>query len=80
VLVDEASLGLAPLVVDSIFEFLQQLSREGISLLIVEQYVGRVLALASRAYVMHQGEVVFSGPSAELSDERLFALYSGEAA
>lgn len=80
VLVDEASLGLAPLVVDTIFGFLQQLSREGISLLVVEQYVSRALALANSVYVMHKGEVVFSGATTELSEERLFALYSGEAA
>jgi branched-chain amino acid transport system ATP-binding protein len=79
VLVDEASLGLAPLVVDAIFEFLERLTREGIALLLVEQYVSRALALASTVYVLHKGEVVFSGPSSELDDERLFALYAGEA-
>jgi len=80
VLVDEASLGLAPLVVDTIFEFLDQLRKEGISLLIVEQYVSRVLAVANSVYVLHKGEVVFSGAPSELNEKRLFALYAGEAA
>jgi branched-chain amino acid transport system ATP-binding protein len=80
VLVDEASLGLAPLIVDSIFEFLERLARDGIALLLVEQYVTRALALASSVYVLHKGEVAYHGPSAELDEERLFALYAGEAA
>jgi branched-chain amino acid transport system ATP-binding protein len=80
VLVDEASLGLAPLVVDAIFEFLDRLTKEGIALLLVEQYVTRALALASSVYVLHKGEVVFSGASGDLDEERLFALYAGEAA
>jgi branched-chain amino acid transport system ATP-binding protein len=77
-LVDEASLGLAPLVVDHIFEFLEVIAREGTSLLLVEQYVARALALASTVYVLHKGEIVFSGPSDGLEEETLFALYSGE--
>jgi branched-chain amino acid transport system ATP-binding protein len=78
VLVDEASLGLAPLVVDSIFEFLERMVNEGMALLLVEQYVARALALASVVNVLHKGEVVFSGPSADLDEDRLFALYAGE--
>ena len=75
VLVDEASLGLAPLIVDGIFAFLEQLGEEGISLLLVEQYVQRALALAEKVYVLHKGEVVYAGPSAGLDEERLFSLY-----
>jgi branched-chain amino acid transport system ATP-binding protein len=80
VLVDEASLGLAPLLVDAIFEFLQTLASEGISLLVVEQYVNRVLALADNVYVLHKGEVAFKGPSSEVNEDMLFSLYAGEAA
>jgi branched-chain amino acid transport system ATP-binding protein len=80
VLVDEASLGLAPLVVDAIFEFLERLSNDGVSLLIVEQYVSRVLPIADSVYILHKGEVVYNGPSSDLDEERLFALYAGEAA
>ncbi len=80
VLVDEASLGLAPLVVDSIFEFLERLAADGVSLLIVEQYVSRALALASTVYLLYQGEIVYSGPAADLDEESIFDLYSGSAA
>jgi branched-chain amino acid transport system ATP-binding protein len=80
VLVDEASLGLAPLVVETIFAFLDRLTKQGISLLLVEQYVSRALALADSVYVLHKGEVVYQGSSADLNEERLFALYAGEAA
>ena len=58
VLVDEASLGLAPMIVDVIFAFLERLARGGMSLLLVEQYVARALALADSVYVMQQGEVL----------------------
>ena len=77
VLVDEASLGLAPLVVDEIFEFLERIAREGASLLLVEQYVSRALALAQTVYLLHQGEIVYAGPAADLDEERIFALYTG---
>jgi branched-chain amino acid transport system ATP-binding protein len=77
VLVDEASLGLAPLVVDDIFEFLEKLTREGASLLLVEQYVSRALALAETVYLLNQGEIVYAGPAADLDEERIFDLYTG---
>jgi branched-chain amino acid transport system ATP-binding protein len=77
VLVDEASLGLAPLVVNAIFEFIEQIAAEGVSLLIVEQYINRALELASDVYLLHQGQIVYSGPSAGLDEERVFALYTG---
>jgi branched-chain amino acid transport system ATP-binding protein len=79
VLVDEPSLGLAPLVVDAIFAFLERLTSEGMALLLVEQYVNRALELADLVYVMHQGEIVDHGPASDFNEERLFALYSGEA-
>jgi branched-chain amino acid transport system ATP-binding protein len=77
VLVDEASLGLAPLVVDEIFGFLERIAGEGASLLLVEQYVSRALALAQTVYLLNQGEIVYAGPAAELDEERIFALYTG---
>jgi branched-chain amino acid transport system ATP-binding protein len=80
VLVDEASLGLAPLVVSAIFEFIERIASEGVSLLIVEQYINRALALASTVYLLHQGRIVYSGPSAGLDEQRVFALYTGETA
>jgi branched-chain amino acid transport system ATP-binding protein len=80
VLVDEASFGLAPIIVEEIFAFLERLAAEGIALLLVEQYVSRALALADRVYVMHKGEIVFAGLPSDLDENRLFALYAGEAA
>jgi branched-chain amino acid transport system ATP-binding protein len=77
VLVDEASLGLAPLVVDSIFDFLERLARENAALLIVEQYVTRALALASTIYVLNQGEIVYSGASEGLDEDAIFEMYAG---
>jgi branched-chain amino acid transport system ATP-binding protein len=77
VLVDEASLGLAPLVVDGIFEFLGRIAADGVALLIVEQYVNRALALASTVHVLSQGVIVSSGPSDELDEATIFSLYSG---
>ena len=77
VLVDEASMGLAPLVVEVIFAFLRQLVAEGISLVIVEQYVTQALALADTAYVINQGRVVRSGPASEMESSEIFEEYLG---
>jgi branched-chain amino acid transport system ATP-binding protein len=80
VLVDEASLGLAPLVVDSIFQFLEKLANEGVALLLVEQYVSRALALASTVYLLNQGTIVYSGPARDLDEDTIFAMYAGSEA
>jgi branched-chain amino acid transport system ATP-binding protein len=77
VLVDEASLGLAPIVVDEIFEFIGQLKARATSLLIVDQFVGRALALASTAYVMRRGEIVYAGGASELLSSDVFDTYLG---
>jgi branched-chain amino acid transport system ATP-binding protein len=79
VLVDEASLGLAPLVVDAIFQFIERIASEGVSLLIVEQYVTRALELSSAVYLINQGQIVYAGPSKGLDEAQVFALYTGEA-
>jgi branched-chain amino acid transport system ATP-binding protein len=72
VLVDEASMGLAPIVVDALFEFLARL--EG-SLLLVEQYVTRALALADVAYLMSNGRIVTSGPADSFDAQTIFEQY-----
>ena len=77
VLVDEASLGLAPLIVEEIFEFLHRLTPEGAALLIVDQFVMRALGMATTAYVLRRGEVVYSGRASELMDGDLFSHYVG---
>lgn len=65
-LVDEPSLGLAPLLARAALEALQELNRRGISILLVEQHVTRALAIAGRAYILEHGRIVLEGPSAEL--------------
>ena len=76
-LLDEVSMGLAPKVVDEIFEFLQRLTTEGASLLLVEQYVTRALALADYVYLMNRGQIAYRGEPSELEDEDVFARYLG---
>lgn len=80
ILADELSLGLAPIVLDEIFESLQRLRAEGKSLLIVEQYASRALAVADFVYILHRGSVAFVGLPEQCADERLFARYVGSVA
>jgi branched-chain amino acid transport system ATP-binding protein len=77
VVVDEASLGLAPKVVDRIFEALRRIAESGVALLLVEQYVTRALDLADRVYLLNRGAVVFSGAARELRGEDVFERYLG---
>jgi branched-chain amino acid transport system ATP-binding protein len=77
VLVDEASLGLAPIVVDEIFAFLGKCAAEGAALLVVDQFARRALALATTAYVLRRGRVVHEGPAGGLLDSELFDSYLG---
>ncbi len=77
-MLDEPSLGLAPVMVDVMFEAIAQLNRQGLSILLVEQNVAESLALAQRGYVLENGEVVLEGSAAELSvDERVKQAYLG---
>ena len=76
-LLDEVSMGLAPRIVDEIFEFLGRLTAEGASLLLVEQYVPRALALADYVYLLNRGRIAFCGEPAEFADEDVFAHYVG---
>ena len=73
-LVDEPSLGLAPLLVDRVFDAIDEIRREGVTVLIVEQNVVRTVALADRTYVLQTGRIALSGTRAEL--ERSGALDS----
>lgn len=65
-MLDEPSLGLAPLLVEEVFEIIRGLKREGKTILLVEQNAAEALACADRAYVMRVGEVAMEGPSSEL--------------
>jgi branched-chain amino acid transport system ATP-binding protein len=78
VLLDEVSMGLAPRIIDEIFEALAKLSRKGVSLLLVEQYVNRALSAADRVYLLGRGSVTFSGTPSEIDEEELMRRYVGE--
>jgi len=75
VLLDEVSMGLAPKIVDEIFEFLHVLASNGASLLLVEQYVTRALAAADYVYLLGRGTVTFAGEPGELDADALAEQY-----
>ena len=77
VLVDEVSMGLAPIVVDTIFESLRQLAAGGVALLLVEQYVDRALDMADSVYLVNRGHIAFSGSPSELDRDALMRNYLG---
>jgi branched-chain amino acid transport system ATP-binding protein len=71
-LLDEPSLGLAPLIVSKIFEVIRQLNSEGIAVLLVEQNARMALKLAHRGYVLETGSITISGPASDLlNDQRV---------
>ncbi|MFX4295038.1 ABC transporter ATP-binding protein [Streptomyces bohaiensis] len=78
-LLDEPSMGLAPLIVEQIFDILREVNEQGTTLLLVEQNASEALQLANRGYVLETGEVVMSGPADTLlADPRIRAAYLGE--
>jgi branched-chain amino acid transport system ATP-binding protein len=77
VLVDEASLGLAPLMVARIFEALSQLVERGVSLVVVEQYVQRALDLAETVYILSRGEVIHVGKADDIDTYEIYEKYLG---
>lgn len=79
VLIDEASLGLAPLIVDEIFAFLESLPQRGTAVLMVDQFVGRALTMASSVYVLRRGSIVLEGKASELRDTNVLEQYFGSA-
>jgi len=77
-LLDEPSMGLAPLLVRQIFEIIAEIHREGTTILLVEQNARMALQTAQQAYVLERGEVALQGPAAELAaDPRVQAAYLG---
>jgi branched-chain amino acid transport system ATP-binding protein len=77
-ILDEPSLGLSPLMVDEMFAMILRISREGVTVLLVEQNVVQSLEIAHRAYVLENGEFSLSGPARELAaDPRLKQAYLG---
>ena len=77
VLVDEPSLGLAPRIVDRIYEVLARFAARGVSLVIVEQYVQRALALANTVYILSRGEVIHKRRADELDPDEIYQRYLG---
>jgi branched-chain amino acid transport system ATP-binding protein len=76
-LLDEISMGLAPMVVSALFEQVRQMARAGTTVLLVEQYVTRALDLADYAYVLDRGRIVDVGEPADLSSGGLVSSYLG---
>ena len=78
-LLDEPSLGLAPLIVNDIMSIIKQINNEGISVLLVEQNARKALSIAHHACVLEQGQIVKTGTGAELAaDESIVAAYLGK--
>jgi branched-chain amino acid transport system ATP-binding protein len=77
VLLDEVSMGLAPLVIDEIFAALRLLAEHGIALVLVEQYVHRAMAMADHVVLLVRGQVSWSGPADGIDEERITREYLG---
>jgi branched-chain amino acid transport system ATP-binding protein len=76
-LLDEVSMGLAPIIIDEIFTTLRKFAESGIALLVVEQYVTRALAMSDHVYMLNQGDVIFSGSPSEVDEDSLLRGYLG---
>jgi branched-chain amino acid transport system ATP-binding protein len=80
-LLDEPSMGLAPLLVRRIFETVREIAAQGVTILLIEQNARRALEIAHRGYVMESGTIALSGSAAELlADPKVREAYLGEAA
>ena len=77
-LIDEPSLGLAPLIIEQIYGVISELSKAGRTILLVEENPARVADLADRLHLLDDGEIIWSGPPAELlARDELLATYLG---
>jgi branched-chain amino acid transport system ATP-binding protein len=79
IIADEMSLGLAPLVVDFVFESIERASKSGVTIVLIEQFIHRALSLASECVILRQGSVAWTGP-AEHARQEVLDRYLGEAA
>jgi branched-chain amino acid transport system ATP-binding protein len=77
VLVDEPSLGLAPIIVDKIYEVLARLAATGLSVVVVEQYVQRALDLAQTVYILNHGQIVHRGGAKQIDPGEIYERYLG---
>jgi branched-chain amino acid transport system ATP-binding protein len=79
VLLDEPSMGLAPMIVQTIFDVIAAINADGVSVLLVEQNAVQALRIAHRGYVLENGKIVLNGPAADLlADDRVRRAYLGE--
>ena len=79
-LLDEPSMGLAPVLVEQIFETVQAINRQGVTILLVEQNAAMALSIAGRGYVLETGEIALAGPAADLAgNPEVRRAYLGEA-
>ena len=79
IMMDEPSLGLAPIVVQGIFDIIRQINKQGITVLLIEQNANMALKIADVAYVLETGRITMSGTGAELlADERVKEAYLGK--
>ncbi len=78
ILLDEPSMGLSPIMVEEIFRIIQEINKEGTSILLVEQNAQMALSIAHRAYVLETGRIVLSGPAQEIAENpQVKASYLG---
>jgi len=78
-LLDEPSMGLAPILVEEIFEIIKRINAEGTSILLVEQNAAMALSIANRAYVLETGRIVLEGPAAQvMRNPQVRQAYLGE--
>lgn len=78
-MLDEPSLGLAPLIIKDIFDIIQQIKESGVNVLLIEQNANAALEISDYAYVMETGNITMAGPGkALLADERVKAAYLGD--
>ena len=76
---DEPSLGLAPVIVQQVFEVIKELNKEGLSIMLIEQNAQKALSISDHAYIMQTGRVVMQGTGKELlADENMVSAYLGE--
>jgi branched-chain amino acid transport system ATP-binding protein len=75
---DEPSMGLSPVMVDSVFETIRAINQQGVTILLVEQNALMALDIADHAYVMESGRIVLTGPGKDLlDDEKVQRAYLG---
>ena len=78
-LLDEPSMGLSPLLVSEIFDIIQEINKQGVTILLVEQNAKKALSIANRAYVLETGKIVLSGDAHELmNNDSVKKAYLGE--